>query len=248
VSPTDLQRQTSVSHTQVTESPGTHKKGTWWAEAGVVGYSRDTADSLRSENLEFAPLSAGYAFTNRFEVTAATSLIGVDRERDLATNVLTRTTGHAAFAVHAKTCWLGADSTAFSLGSTLTVSQPARTDTTSPGIEAGLRVPIAIALPGSFTLGAMTEADLRNDPDGNGHHAELLESLALQRDLFPKLSGFVEVLHVSSSLGTQPSLSALDAGLDWTPLPHLGVGVGGSLGRSGGHADNGVFGGISLSR
>jgi hypothetical protein len=246
--PGDFERQTSVSHTEVTESPTTHKKGQWWAEAGLVGYSRDASDSLRTENAEFAPLSAGYAFTDRFEVTATGTPIGLDRVRDLSTNVLTHNTSTAALGVHAKSCWIGSDTTAFSMGSSFTVSEPARTDTTSPGVELAVRVPVAIALPGEVTLGAMVESALRNDPDGLGHHGEYLESLALSRDLAPGLSGFVEVLHVSSTLVGQPSLSAFDLGLDWTPVPHLGVGIGGSLGSSGGHSDDGVFGGISLSR
>ncbi len=249
VGPTDLQRQTSVSRTQVTDSPTTHKGGTWWAEFGVVGYSRDASDTLLAESYEFAPVSVGYAFSDRFEMTLGGTAYGMDRVRDLATEVLHTNSGVAGFGLHAKACLVGSDSSAWSLGTAFFATRPARGDTGSaPGFEFGASVPVAIALPGDATLGAMVEGSVRNDPDGAGRHAELVESMAVSRDLAPNVSGYLELVHASSSLVTQAALTAFDAGFDWTVAPHVGLGVGVSLGTSGGHADNGVFGGLSFSR
>ena len=105
-----------------------------------------------------------------------------------------------------------------------------------------------VALPWDVTLGAMAEIDRRNDPDGAAQHTEWVRSASLSHDLARGLSGFVEMVGVSAPGTALPSLTAFDTGVDWEPRKHVSLGLGVSFGRSDGHGDTGMFGGVSLSR
>jgi hypothetical protein len=248
LTPSERLREFGSTRTQVTESPTTSARRGWSAELGIVSYSRDVLDSLRAEDLEYAPLSVGYAFSDRFELIASADPYGTDHLRNMRLGTSTTASGTGGWGLRARRCWVGSDSSAWAVGTTVFASRPTAADTAAPRIEMGIKVPASVALPAEITLGLMAEVDRRNNPGGDGQHTEWLESASLSRDLRTHLSGFVEAIRVSSAQLRQPWLGALDAGLEWTAITHVNVGIGGSFGISHVHRQSGLFTALTLAR
>lgn len=246
--PGDRIRESSTSRNQVTESPATIAKGTWTAELGLVSYSHDALDSLRTDATEFAPASAGYGLTDRVELSVSGDPYGLDRERNLQAGTDETNAGPGGYGARLKTCWAGTDSSAWALGTTLFVNQAAPGDSLTAKPEFGVKFPVRVALPADLQLGLMAELDVRDDVDGRTQHREFVESANVSRGFGDHLSAFVEVVSVSSSRPTQAWLGALDVGAYWEPLAHVSVGLTGTYGYSDRRGDAGLVAGLSVHR
>ena len=77
--------------------------------------------------------------------------------------------------------------------------------------EGGIIVPLAVALPGGWSMGLMTEVDFVSDGAG-GHDAEWLNSVTFSHDIVGKLGGYVEFVAIT---GNAP-------GFDWQAQADVG--------------------------
>ncbi len=245
-SPADRVRESSTSRAEVTDSPATIKAHTWAYDVGVVSYSHDAVDSLRSDALEYIPVGITYGVTDRLELGVSASPYGSDWLRNTVAQTTDQGSGVGGYGLRVKGCWAGNDSSAFAVGSSVFLSFAPPVDGVTPKPDGGVRVPVRVELGGGFQMGAMGEVDLRNDPGGTNQHAEYVQSLNLSHDIREHLSGFVEVVHASSALATQPSLTALDAGVSWDLFAHLGLSAAITYGVSDGRGDVGALAGLGV--
>ena len=77
--------------------------------------------------------------------------------------------------------------------------------------EGGIILPLAVALPGGWSMGLMTEVDFVGDGAG-GHDTEWVNSITLSHDIAGKLGGYVEFFSV---VGNAP-------GFDWQGQADIG--------------------------
>jgi hypothetical protein len=244
--PADRVRESSTSRAEVTDSPATIKGHTWAYDVGVVSYSHDAVDSLRSDALEYVPVGITYGVTDRFEVGVSASPYGSDWLRNTVAQTTDQGSGVGGYGVRAKVCWAGNDSSAFAVGTSVFASFAPAVDGVTPKPDGGVRVPLRVELGSGFVLGAMGEVDLRNDPDDTSQHAEYVESLNLSHDIREHVSGFLEMVHASSALATQASLTAVDAGVSWDVFAHVGLSTAITYGVSDGRGDVGVLAGLGV--
>lgn len=244
--PADRVREASTSRAEVTDSPATIARGTWAYDVGVVSYSHDAVDSLRSDAVEYVPVGITYGVTDRLELGVSVSPYGSDWLRNTIAQTTESGSGVGGYGMRAKVCWVGNDSSAFAIGSSVFATFAPSVDGVTAKPDGGLRVPLRVELGNGFQLGAMGEVDLRNDPDGASQHAEYVQSLNVSHDLREHLSGFLELVHASSALASQASLTALDAGVSWDVFAHLGLSTAVTYGVSDGRGDLGVLAGLGV--
>jgi hypothetical protein len=146
------------------------------------------------------------------------------------------TEGFGDTALRAKINLIGNDDGDFGLGLLPFVTLPT---SSSAGLgidkaEYGLALPMGLALPGEFALGAMLEVDLVNGVTAD-YVAEVTETLTVGHALIGDLGGFVEVVSTQTFEGGTDASFELHGGLTYgfTPDVQLDGGVFGTLVGSG---------------
>jgi hypothetical protein len=88
-------------------------------------------------------------------------------------------------------------------------------------------VPLAVALPGGFGLGLMTEVDFVRDADDSDLHLEFVNTITLGRDLIGDLAGYVEFFSAVSAEDDSDWVGTIDVGLTyaWTENLQLDAGI-----------------------
>ena len=94
-------------------------------------------------------------------------------------------------------------------------------------VEGGLILPLALALPGGWGMGLMTEFDFNRDDDGSGEQTEFINSITFSHDIVENLGGYVEFFSAVSSERDAPWVGTFDVGLTyaWTENIQLDTGV-----------------------
>ncbi|HMO66315.1 MAG TPA: transporter, partial [Verrucomicrobiota bacterium] len=112
-------------------------------------------------------------------------------------------------------------------------------------VEGGLIVPFGLELPAGFTLGAMTQFDLRHDDDGEEAHAGFINTITVSRALVGKLGAFVEFYSDVESTGA-PWAGAVNAGLTLGLTDDLQLDAGMVFGVTRAAPDLGAFAGFAV--
>src|SRR5690606_28089586 len=79
--------------------------------------------------------------------------------------------------------------------------------------EGGIIFPLAVQLPGEWSMGLMTEFDYLRNAEGNGYHSEFVNSVTFGRPIAGDLCGYVEFCSVVST----------EKGEDWLGTANLGL-------------------------
>lgn len=143
----------------------------------------------------------------------------------------------------------GVDSAGVAVGLAASFHVPG--SASSPGTtayEGTLSLPLAASLPFDFTLGAMAQVGSIADAEAAGRHLRWIESLKLERELAPHLSGWIEGASISHREPAHPWLGTVDGGMSADLWGHVSLNVGAAMGRSGATTDHGFFGGVGLGR
>ncbi len=129
-----------------------------------------------------------------------------ERVEDRAAGTLTRNTGFGDIQTRLKINLWGNDSGDTALALMPWVKWPTAAKGLGNGsIEGGLIVPFGVGLPHGWEMGLMSEFDIMRNSTGGGHHLEVVNTVALGRDIVGRLGGYVEFISVASA----------ESGADW---------------------------------
>ena len=111
--------------------------------------------------------------------------------------------------------------------------------------EGGIIVPLAVALPGGWSMGLMTEVDFVNDGAG-GHDAEWLNSVTFSHGIAGKLGGYVEFVAVTGNAPGFDWEAQADAGFTYALTDDVQFDFGCNFGVTKSAPDFQPFAGLSI--
>lgn len=242
-------RELCTWYSQVTESPFTTPEGRSEASVDVVSGSWAKLDTLRSRGLEAGGLGYTRGLPGRWDVGASLATwSGLGMTTGPASGE-THPAGFGGGSLRARHTFFGADSAGVALGLAAALHVPG--SASAPGTtdyEGTLSLPLSASLPFDITLGAMAQVGSIADAETTGRHLRWIESLKLERELAPHLSGWLEGVSVSHREPGHPSMATVNGGLCADLWGHVSLSAGAAMGWSRANTDHGWFGGVGLSR
>ena len=230
--PASLMREMSTDRPDRTESPYTVDAGHFQIEADLASYTYDHDTegeaNTRVDAWAFGLINFKVGLLNNVDLQTVVESYHHIRTRDLAAGEKTRQSGFGDITSRIKINLWGNDGGATALALMPYVKFPTNQDDIgNDSIEAGLIVPLAVALPGEFGLGLMTEIDFVRDADGSDLHPEFVNTITVARNLVGNLGGYVEFFSAVSTEDDSEWVGTLDLGLTygWTENIQLDAGV-----------------------
>ena len=199
--PPELMRELSTDRPDQTESPYTVDAGHFQVELDFFNYThdRDTSggNDLRIQDLRVGPFNLKVGLLNQVDLQFVVDPYVRSKVEDRLVGTARKTSGFGDLTTRLKINLWGNDGGTTAFGLMPFIKWPLSASEVRNGeTEGGLIVPFAIALPGGWGLGAMTEVDFVSDGAG-GHDTEFLNSITFSHDVTEKLGGYVEFVGVT---------------------------------------------------
>lgn len=240
-------RELCTAFTRVTESPFVAADGKWSTSLGLATGAWAKLDTIESRSAGFGDASVSRGLPGRCDVAASLDSWST---LDLTSGPIagkTRPSGFGGGAVKLRHTFFGVDSAGAAMGISATVRLPAATRSPRPTTsEALVAVPFSLSGPFDVTIGAMTQLGWIADANGTGHHRQWINSIALERDLVPHVSMWLEGVSVHDQELLHPWLGGLNGGLSVEAGSHVEFSVGAATSRSAGTTDHGIFGAVGI--
>ncbi len=244
--PRALLRDLSTDRPDQTESPYTVDAGHVQVEMDFFSFTSDrhSPDGTRTEIWNVAPVNLKFGLHHRVDLQ-----IIFDNYLDVRTReagVTDRAAGFGDLTTRLKINLWGNDGGPTALAIMPFVKVPLDASNLRNGrTEGGLIVPLAVALPGGWGLGLMTEVDFVSDEE-HGYETEWLNSITLSRGLTERLGYFVEFVAV---VGTAPGFdvqSTANTGLTFAVTDDIQLDCGCNFGLTRSAPDFQPFAGLSV--
>ncbi|HXG49461.1 MAG TPA: transporter [Methylomirabilota bacterium] len=114
------------------------------------------------------------------------------------------------------------------------------------GVEGGVIIPLAVALPAGWGMGVMTELDIARDEVGHSYHAEFVNSITFARDIVGNLGGYVEFWSMVSTERGADWAGTFDVGLTYGLSDNIQLDAGINIGVTDSADDFNPFVGVSF--
>ena len=203
-------REMSTDRPDQTESPFTVDAGHVQLEVDFVKFTcdRHSPDGTRTEVWNIAPVNLKIGLFNNVDLQIVFDHYVHERTR----NPASRASGFGDITARLKINLWGNDGGATALAIMPYFKLPLDASNLRNGdTEGGVILPLAVALPGGWSMGLMTEVDFVSDGAG-GHDTEWVNSITFSHDIAGKLGGYVEFFSVA---GNAP-------GFDWQGQADIG--------------------------
>jgi hypothetical protein len=234
-------RELVTDRPDVTESPFTVDSGHGQLEMDLATVTRNRRDGDRTTTWALAPFNLRFGVTPHFEVGvfAGPYLHQVEEPRRGPKD---SRTGLDDIVLRTKFNFWGNDGGGSAGGLIADLLLPTATHGLGSGkTGAGLRLPLALTLPGEWDLGLMTGGDwIRQGADGR--RARWINTATLGHDLTRTLSAYAEL---TSDAGRGSHVATFDLGMAWKVNPNLQWDAGVNLGLSEAADDLHLFAGVS---
>jgi len=233
--PLDDLRTLTTDGPGATESPYTVDAGHFQIEMAFVDYTseKDTFDGVtyRLDWLAVAPLNLKVGLLNSLDLQLLLDPYNHVYEREDGISRVTRR-GFGDTTVRLKYNIWGNDHGSTALAVIPFVRIPtSHDDIGNDSVEGGVIVPFSADLPGDFILGLTTRfGDMEDLLDGEGHHTEFGNSIALVHQLFGDLEGYVEFFSNVSTEKDVGWVGTFDTGLVYWLTDDLQLNAGVNIG------------------
>lgn len=247
--PPGLRRDLSTDRPDFTESPYTVDAGWFQLEGDVAALAWDRHHPDRAErdveSLALLPLNLKAGLARDVDVQFVVLPWRRETVREPG-RPPARTAGVGDLYTRVKWNLRGNDGGATALAVMPYAKWPVAADGLGNGkAEGGLMVPFGVALPAGFTLGAMTQVDLRHDDDGNEARAGFVNTLTVSRALAERLGAFVEFYSDVESEDA-PWTGTVNGGFTFALTEDLQLDAGVILGVTRAAPDVGAFAGFAV--
>lgn len=247
--PPNLLREMSTDRPDKTESAYTVDAGHFQIEMDALNYTHDhdTANGadLQADSLAVATLNLKAGLLNNVDLQLMLDTYNWVRVSDRG--AVTRQSGFGDVTPRLKINLWGNDGGPTALALMPFVKFPTSQDNLgNHAVEGGLIIPLAVALPLGWSMGLMTEYDLRQDAEGSGYHPEFVNSVTFGHDIVGRLAGYVEFFSLVSADQDAPWIGTADLGLTYRLTDNLQLDAGVSIGVTPSADDLNPFLGLSL--
>jgi hypothetical protein len=248
--PRELMRGMSTDRPDKTESPYTVDAGHVQVEMDLASftydrYNPDRADA-RVEAWTFGATNLKLGLLNNVDLQIVIDAYTEVRTDDRISHSVTRQRGFGDVTTRLKVNLWGNDGGPTALALMPFVKIPANQDDLgNDAVEGGLIIPLAVELPGGWGMGIMTEVDFIEDGDGDGHHAEWINSITFSHDIVGNLGGYVEFFSVVTNEDGVPWVGTFDVGLTYAVTEDIQLDAGVNIGLTRSADDVNPFIGLS---
>lgn len=237
---TGARRELTTDRPDSTESPFTIEPGHVQVEMDFANYTRDRSAGTTITQWEAAPFNLRLGVAADLEVGIFVTPFQREDERPSA-GPGTRSHGLGDLVWRTKLNLFGNDGGSTALGVIADVKLPTASGGLGNGkFEAEFILPVAFALPGGWSAGAMTGVALMHD--GTSYQAVWGNTFTCGHELAADLAGFLEV---TSSAGAGPHVASFNAGLTRRFGRDLQLDAGVNLGLSRQAPDFLIFAGLA---
>jgi hypothetical protein len=216
--PANLLREFDTARPDHTDSPHTIDAGHLQLETDIFSYTHDRHNSdrsfVRNDNWTFANANFRLGLTNWADIEFVVPFFQVNRDKDTSTGIATRQQGIGDLSVVLKMNFWGNDGGKTSGGLELFVKAPTANHNLGNGkTEGGALLLYGFGLPGDFDAGINSGVSINADDTGDGHHAELINSISVSRKIADPLSAYAEFWSDVSMQSHAPAVATADFGL-----------------------------------
>lgn len=246
--PRGQMRELSTDRPDQTESPYTVDAGHFQVEVDFfkLTYDRHTADGMRSEVWNLAPLNLKVGLLNNVDLQIVLDDYVNVRTRDPISRTTARVSGFGDITARLKINLWGNDGGATAFGLMPFVKLPLDASGLRNGrTEGGLILPLAVELPGGWVMGVMTEVDFVSD-DAGGYDTEWVNSITFSHGLTKQLSGYVEFFTVTGNAPGFDWQGQVDIGLTYGLTDNVQFDFGCNFGVTESAPDYQPFAGVSV--
>jgi hypothetical protein len=250
--PKELMREMSTDRPDQTESAYTVDAGHYQIEMDFVNYTYDRTDAdrttdVRTETWNVAPLNVKVGLLNNVDLQVFFANYIHQRTDDRTEGTIDETSGLGDVTTRVKVNLWGNDG-----GTTAFAVMPfikAPTNSAQLGneaVEGGVIFPLAVALPGGWGMGVMTECDMVRDSVTRGYEMEFVNSITFSHDIIGKLGGYVEFFSSVSTQGDTGWTGMVDVGFTYPLTDNIQLDYGCNFGVTRAAEDFNPFVGISM--
>ena len=248
--PRELMRDMSTDRPDITESPYTVDAGHFQVEMDLVSFTYDRHNAERSdtrvESWSFANANLKVGLLNNVDLQLVAPIFNRVRTDDRAAGTKTVNSGFGDLTVRLKMNLWGNDGGKTAFAAMPFVKLPTNQDDLgNHAIEGGLILPLAIELPGGWSMGLMAEFDFNQDGDGGGYHTEFVDSITFSHDIVGQLGGYVEFVSIISTELDAEWIGTVDLGLTFAVTDDIQLDAGVNIGVARAADDVSPFVGIS---
>ena len=218
--PRELMREMSTDRPDKTESPHTVDAGHYQIEMDIFNYAVDRYNGIpgdhRSESFAIAPVNFKAGLLNNVDLQVVVESYISLREKNVGAGEVHENRGFGDVIPRLKVNLWGNDGGATALAVMPYVKLPTNTDHVgNNSVEGGLIVPFGVSLPHDWGMTLMTQFDINRDEDGDGHHPEFVNSIAVGRGIIGNLGGYLEFFSVVSTESGSEWIGTVDCGLTY---------------------------------
>jgi outer membrane putative beta-barrel porin/alpha-amylase len=244
-------REMSTDRPDKTESAFTVDAGHVQIEGDAFTHThhrqtRNDADH-RVGRYAIGPLNLKVGLLNRVDLQVVLDNYNHVRTEDRVTDSVTKQSGFGDVTSRLKVNLWGNDGGKTAVALMPFIKAPANQDDLgNQAVEGGLILPLAVQLPGGWTMGLMTELDFNEDGDAGGGHAESINSITFGHDIVGKLAGYMEFFSAVSTEADSPWVGTIDLGFTYGLTDNIQLDAGVNLGITDSADDVSTFVGFSI--
>lgn len=251
--PKEAMRELSTDRPDKTESAYTVDAGRIQVELDFFGYTyakdNTPGNNTKTTSWGIMPLNLKFGLTHNTDIQFVHETYTREKVDDRNAGTVARTAGRGDLTVRLKHNFWGNDDGDTAFAAMPFVKFPtAKSGIGNTGVEAGIILPLAIALPNEWGMGLMTQYTYaRNDPatDSKYHH-EFVNSITVSHDIVGNLGGYAELwTQVSTERGSRFQATA-DFGLTYAVTDNIQLDGGVNIGLTRASDDFNPFIGLSF--
>jgi hypothetical protein len=246
--PRDQMRELSTDRPDLTESPYTVDAGHFQVEMDLVSFTRDRHNPERSdttvESWTFGNVNLKAGLANNLDLQFIAPVHVTMRTSEGGSVV--RNTGFGDITLRLKANLWGNDRGATAFGIMPFVKLPTNQDDLgNSAFEGGVILPLAVALPGGWSMGVMAEFDFLEDAIGSGYHTDFIQTITFGHDIVGNLGGYVEFASAITNDDESDWIATVDFGLTYAVTEDIQLDAGVNLGVTRAADDVNPFLGLS---
>ena len=233
--PEALMREMRTDRPDKTESPSTVDAGHIQIELDAFSFTREYNSSnggnVRTDSWAVAPINLKIGLCNSVDFQLVLETWNKVRINDRDAGTVERHRGFGDITARLKINLWGNDGGTTAFGVMPFVKLPTNQDGLgNNGVEGGIIFPFAIALPGGWDLGVMTEYDYVRNGDNSGYHSEFINSITVSHDIAGKLGGYAEFFSAISTDRHKSWIGYVDFGLTYGLTKNIQLDAGVNIG------------------
>ena len=209
-------RDLSTDRPDSTESPYTVDAGRVQVEFELASFARDerSQPGLRGEDLTLGGFNAKLGLTHWADLQVVLTPWERQRQVDLNGGPVADEAGSSDLMFRLKMSLWGDDGGPTAFGLMPFISLPTSLASQGQAPSGGLILPLALDLPGGFSLTTMLELDVVKDAVGDAPHLDSLVTASLSHSLIKdRLDAFVELVSAAGDGGSNVWRPGLNGGL-----------------------------------